>query len=175
MTPVKAARPCTGGRTGGVESYRVEAMKRHETKNDAALTVNATFLPNAAVTRPPIDAPIASIADHVALDSALAGSSSAGAVTFGIVAVRAGSKNACAATASPVTTYAIQTWSARRTSSRPRIRQPRTRSAAIMMRRRFTRSTTTPASGPTSAIGSIWTISIQATAVAEPVRSSSSA
>jgi hypothetical protein len=48
-------------------------------------------------------------------------------------------------------------------------------SLAIITRRRFTRSTTTPASGPTSAIGRNCTISIHATAVAEPVRSSSSA
>ena len=54
--------------------------------------------PASAVTRPPIDAPRASIADQVALDSALAGSSSSADVTFGIVAVRAGSKNACAPT-----------------------------------------------------------------------------
>ena len=70
--------------------------------------MNATFRPNTAVTSPPIDAPIASIADQVALDSALAGRSSSGAVTLGIVAVRAGSKNACADTVSAVTTYAIQ-------------------------------------------------------------------
>ena len=41
---------------------------------------------------------MASMADHVALDSALAGSSSSAVVTFGIVAVRAGSKNADAVT-----------------------------------------------------------------------------
>ena len=50
----------------------------------------------------------ASIADHVALDSALAGSSSSADVMLGIVAVRAGSKNACADTVSAMTTYAIQ-------------------------------------------------------------------
>ena len=70
--------------------------------------MNATFRPNAAVTRPPIDAPSASIADQVALDSALAGRSSSGAVMLGIVAVRAGSKKACADTVSAVMTYAIQ-------------------------------------------------------------------
>ena len=48
-------------------------------------------------------------ADHVALDNALAGSSSSSLVTFGIVAVRAGSKNACAPTTIAMTTYAIQT------------------------------------------------------------------
>ena len=46
-------------------------------------------------------------------------------------------------------------------------------SAAIMTRRRSTRSTTTPARGPTRAMGRNCTIIIQATAVADPVRSSS--
>ena len=79
-------------------------MKNADAKNDSALTTNATLRPASAVTRPPIDAPSASIADQVALDSALAGSSSSAAVTFGIVAVRAGSKNACAPTATAITT-----------------------------------------------------------------------
>lgn len=78
-------------------------MKIAEMKNDAELTTKATSRPNTAVTTPPTDAPMASIADHVALESALAGSSSSPEVTFGIVAVRAGSKNACAETASAVT------------------------------------------------------------------------
>src|SRR3954453_22368999 len=102
--PVTAAIPRSGGRLAGVASYRVAAMNRQDTKNDAALTVNATFLPNTAVTSPPIDAPSASIADHVALDSALAGNSSSGAVMLGMVAVRAGSKKACADTVSAVMT-----------------------------------------------------------------------
>ena len=91
---MSAASPRRRGRLAGVASYRVAAMKQAETKNDAALTTNATLRPTAAVTRPPIDAPSASIADQVALDSALAGSSSSADVTLGIVAVRAGSKNA---------------------------------------------------------------------------------
>ena len=73
-------------------------MKYADAKNDAALMTNATLRPATAVTRPPIDAPIASIADQVALDSALAGISSSADVMFGIVAVRAGSKNAWAPT-----------------------------------------------------------------------------
>ena len=88
-------------------------MKKADAKNDSALTTNATLRPAIAVTMPPIDAPIASIADHVALDSAFAVSSSSAAVTFGIVAVRAGSKNACAPTVNAITTYAIHTWSRR--------------------------------------------------------------
>ena len=56
------------------------------------------------MTRPPTEAPIASIADQVALDSALAGISSSADVMLGIVAVRAGSKNADAETASAITT-----------------------------------------------------------------------
>ena len=49
------------------------------------------------------------MADHVALDSAFAGSSSSADVRFGIVAVRAGSKNAEADTVAPITRYAIHT------------------------------------------------------------------
>src|SRR5204863_2421177 len=94
-------------------------MKIAETKNDAELTTNATSRPKTAVTMPPTDAPTASMADHVALDNALAGSSSSPVVTFGIVAVLAGSKNACAMTAIAVTAYASHNWSTRRTSSRP--------------------------------------------------------
>ena len=65
---------------------------------------NATSRPAIAVTTPPTDAPIASMADQVALDSALAGSSSSAVVKLGMIAVRAGSKNAAAATVSAITT-----------------------------------------------------------------------
>src|SRR5215467_4120173 len=98
-------------------------MKNADAKNDSALTAKATLRPATAVTTPPIDAPIASIADHVALESALAASRSSATVTFGIVAVRAGSKKAWAPTAKAITTYAIQTSSRRRISSSARIRQ----------------------------------------------------
>src|SRR5437867_1177150 len=128
-------------------------MKKADQKNDAALMANATLRPATAVTMPPTDAPTASMADHVALASALAGNSSSSVVILGIVAVLAGSKNAEADTVRAITAYAIQTWPAVRTSSRPRIRQPRAKSAMIIRRRRLTRSTTTPASGPTIAIG----------------------
>ena len=79
-------------------------MKAADTKNDSALTANATCWPKSAVTTPPSDAPMASIADQVALASALAGTSSSGDVMFGMVAVRAGSKNAVAETVSAITT-----------------------------------------------------------------------
>ena len=150
-------------------------MNQAEAKNDAPLMTNAMSRPASAVTSPPTDAPIASIAAQVALDSALAGISSSLLVTLGIVAVRAGSKNAEPVTESAITTYASQTCSRVRTSSRPSTTTPRIRSVAIISRRRSTRSTTTPASGPTTAIGMNWTIIIHATAVAEPVRSSSRA
>lgn len=65
---------------------------------------NATSRPATAVTSPPTDAPIASIADHVALATAFAGISSSADVMFGMVATRAGSKNACAETLSAITT-----------------------------------------------------------------------
>src|SRR5215510_55516 len=107
--PVSARNPDRLGAGGGVESYRVCAMKNADAKNDSALMTNATFRPATAVTTPPTDAPSASMADQVALESALAGSSSSGDVTLGIVAVRAGSKNACAPTIAAITTYAIQT------------------------------------------------------------------
>ena len=74
--PVSASQPSGFGAAAGVASYRVRAMKYADAKNDSALTTNATLRPASAVTRPPIDAPSASIADQVALDSALAGSSS---------------------------------------------------------------------------------------------------
>src|SRR5436190_21169779 len=93
----------------GAGWYRVRPMKKAETKNDAALIAKATFRPASAVTTPPTDAPIASMADHVALDSALAGSSSSAVVKLGIIAVRAGSKNAAALTVNAITRYAIQT------------------------------------------------------------------
>ncbi len=70
----------------------------------AAFTAKATLRPAAAVTTPPSDAPMASMADHVALESALAGTSSSADVRFGIVAVRAGSKNAEPATVKAITT-----------------------------------------------------------------------
>jgi hypothetical protein len=60
-------------------------------------------------------------------------------------------------------------------SSSARIKTPRTRSVAIIRRRRLTRSTMTPASGPKMATGRNCTIIIHATAVADPVRSRSSA
>ena len=66
-------------------------------------TTNATFLPNTAVTMPPAPAPMASMADQVALESALAVRRSARVVMFGITDVRAGSKNAVADTVAPIT------------------------------------------------------------------------
>src|SRR3954449_7322834 len=98
--PVSARTPAGRGFAAGVASYLVCAIKHAEQKNDAAFAANATSRPNAAVTSPPTDAPIASMADHVAADSALAGSSSSADVMLGIVAVRAGSKKAEAATES---------------------------------------------------------------------------
>src|SRR5215211_7569738 len=93
VMPVRARNPVGRGPASGVESYLVRAMNHAEAKNDTALIVKATLRPATAVTSPPIEAPIASIADQVALDKALAGISSSSDVRFGIVAVRAGSKN----------------------------------------------------------------------------------
>src|SRR5262245_27631566 len=109
VLPRASADVAKSGVATGVESNRVFARQIAEQKNDAALTTNATSRPNAAVTRPPTDAPMASIADHVAADKAFAGSSTSADVTLGIVAVRAGSKNADAATTNAITTYAIHT------------------------------------------------------------------
>src|SRR6266496_2064778 len=100
--PVSAANPLARGTTGGVASYRVAPMNTADAKNDRALTANATLRPATAVTSPPTEAPIASIADHVAADSAFAGSSSSRDVMLGIVAVRAGSKNADALTVNAI-------------------------------------------------------------------------
>src|SRR5215212_11905958 len=96
--------PSGFGVADGVASYRVCARNHADAKNDSALTTKAVLRPANAVTSPPIEAPSASIAAQVALESALAGSSSSGVVTLGIVAVRAGSKNACAPTATVITT-----------------------------------------------------------------------
>src|SRR2546421_9924665 len=107
--PVSAANVVGRSTAGGVASYVVRPMNNADQKNDAALMPNAMSRPAIAVTMPPIDAPSASMADQVALASALAGSSSSSDVMFGIVAVRAGSKNADAETVSAITTYAIHT------------------------------------------------------------------
>src|SRR5438093_7809617 len=107
LMPVSGRKPDSIGAGGGAESHCVRAMKNADATNDRALTTNATFRPAIAVTMPPTDAPSASIADHVALESAFAGRSSPADVTLGIVAVRAGSKNACAPTITAITTYAI--------------------------------------------------------------------
>ncbi len=79
-------------------------MKKADAKYDTAFMAKATLRPATAVTTPPSDAPMASIAAHVALASAFAGSSSAADVMFGMVAVRAGSKNPDAAIVSAITT-----------------------------------------------------------------------
>ena len=100
-----AARPCGGGRAGGVASYRVardEEARREERRgvdDERDVAAGEPPSPGRRSRRR-----CASIADQVALDSALAGSSSSADVMFGIVAVRAGSKNACAATVSAITT-----------------------------------------------------------------------
>src|ERR1019366_5513711 len=107
-------------------------MKYADAKNDAALIAKATFRPATAATIPPSDAPTASIADHIALDKAFAGSSSSAVVMLGMIAMRAGSKNADADTVSAMTTYAIHTWSALWMKRSPRMRPPRTRSVAII-------------------------------------------
>ena len=127
------------------------------------------FLPNAADTRPPIDAPIASITDQVPVDRALAVTRSSRATIDGSVDDFAGSKNPVAATAMAITTYAIHTVPGVRTSSRPRMTTPRTMSAAIMIRRRSNRSMMTPANGVMTAAGRNCSTISTATDVAEPV------
>src|SRR5262245_22588178 len=104
VIPRSAASPAGRFVAGGVASYRVRLMKTADAKNDSALIVNATLRPNTADTMPPTDAPMASIADHIAADNALAGISSSGVVMLGIVAVLAGSKNADAAIVHAITT-----------------------------------------------------------------------
>src|SRR4029079_17144766 len=104
VRPLTASSPTAGGFAAGADANRVWLMNNADAKNDSALMTNATFRPAIAVTRPPTDAPTASIAAHVALATALAGISSSALVMFGIVAVRAGSKNAWAETVSAITT-----------------------------------------------------------------------
>src|SRR3954454_18448534 len=104
VSPVSASSPTAGAFAGAADANRVLLMKYADTKKDSALITNATFRPATAVTIPPTEAPMASIADQVALATALAGISSSALVMFGMVDVRAGSKNACAETASAITT-----------------------------------------------------------------------
>ena len=101
--PVSDAHPAGRFTSGGSALNDVRAMMTADARKDTAFTRNATLRPNSAVTTPPTPAPIASIADHVALDSALAVSSCARVVTFGITAVRAGSKKAVSDTTAPIT------------------------------------------------------------------------
>src|SRR6476660_4229468 len=102
--PEICAKPCRGSVCGGLASYRVRPMQYADQKNEAALMMKAMSRPKTAVASPPTDAPMASMADQVALDTAFAGSSSSAVVTFGIVAVRAGSKNPDAAIVHAITT-----------------------------------------------------------------------
>ena len=150
-------------------------MKNADAKNDAEFSTNAVSRPHTAATTPPSEAPIASIADHVPVETALAATSWCRGTMSGTVDDRAGSKKPDAPTVTAVTTYASQTVDGVRTSSRPRIITPRTTSAAIMMRRRSKRSMMTPAVGPTSAIGRICATISVATTRADPVNSNSSA
>src|SRR5689334_16420282 len=102
--PMNAAIPAGGGPALRVGVYSVRRMKIADAKKEAALISKATLRPATAVTRPPSDAPIASIADHMALDNAFAGINSSAVVKLGMIAVRAGSKNADADTVSAITT-----------------------------------------------------------------------
>ncbi len=148
---------------------RILAIMNADRKNDAELRMNVTLRPNAAATRPPIDAPSASITDQVPVDSALAVTRSSRATTAGIVADLAGSKNPVADTATISTAYAIHTVPGVRTSRRPRITTPRTRSAVIMMLRRSKRSITMPTIGVTNEAGRSCSTRTSATDVADPV------
>src|SRR5512140_2366210 len=100
-------------------------MNAADTKNDIALMMKAVFRPAMAVTIPPIDAPMASIADQVALERAFAGTSSSRVVMLGIVAVRDGSKNAVPHVRRADTANAIHTWPGVRTSRSPSTNRPR--------------------------------------------------
>src|SRR5206468_11226576 len=102
--PVSAAMPDRNPDRALDDWYRVFLMNRADAKKDAALISKATLRPATAVTTPPTDAPIASMADHIALASALACISSSAVVKLGMIAVRACSKNADAETVSAITT-----------------------------------------------------------------------
>src|SRR5437764_755527 len=107
--PMKAAIPAGGSAAVRIRRYSILRMKIADAKKEAALISKAMLRPAMAVTSPPSDAPIASIADHIALDNAFAGINSSAVVKLGMIAVRAGSKNADAHTVSAITTYAIHT------------------------------------------------------------------
>ena len=75
VAPVQVPSPAAGFVRGGSAANRVLAMTTADTKNDSAFTRNAVSRPNTAVTMPPTLAPMASMADQVALESAFAVSS----------------------------------------------------------------------------------------------------
>src|SRR5436305_12444435 len=78
-----------GGRCGKLTlPIRIaEAIKVRESR------INAAFVPNSPVTKPPIAAPSVSITDQVTAAMALAGTNSRSETIDGIAAVFAGSKN----------------------------------------------------------------------------------
>src|SRR6187399_1405139 len=90
-----------------------------DAKNDSELRTNAVSRPNAADTIPPSDAPIATIADKVLVDTALAETSSRRSTTSGTVDDRAGSKKPVVPTVTAVTRYASHTIDGVRTKSNP--------------------------------------------------------
>ena len=152
-------------------------MKSADAKNESALTTNATLRP---ATRGDEAADRRAEGEHRRPRRARQARWPAAAlrrdVTLGIVAVRAGSKNAVRRDGQRHHHVRDPHLVARAGRAAGRgSGTPRRRSATIISRRRLTRSTTTPASGPTIATGRNCTIIIQATAVADPVRSSSSA
>ncbi len=101
--PVTDAHPAGRFTAGGSALKLVRPMMTADARNDTAFTRNAASRPSSAVTMPPAPAPMASMADHVALESAFAVSNSERVVTLGMTAVRAGSKNAVSDTTVPIT------------------------------------------------------------------------
>src|SRR5438132_10079217 len=99
------------------------------------------------MTMPPRAAPEARANDHVAEESALAGSVSSAATRLGRIALRAGSKKEEKITSRPSRVYTSPTSERERARSNPRTTKPRAISARIIKRRREKRSTRWPASG----------------------------
>src|SRR5437764_15438193 len=90
-----------GGRLGKVTL----ANRIAEATNESEYRMNAAFVPNQPVTKPPNAAPSVSIADHVTEAMALAASNSRSDTIEGIAAVFAGSKKAENANCKTVSTY----------------------------------------------------------------------
>ena len=152
------------------ENARPTRKSSHaESRNEAELPRKAASRPNSVTTRPPRAAPTASIVPHAEPTRPFAAARSSGSTTLGIAAADAGSKQAVNTLIEASSTKTIHTVPLDSTSSRGRHRTARARSAAIISRRRSTRSAKAPPTGDNRKNASSGTVIVSATNTAEPV------